>query len=121
MKKLILAALLTLTLCRPCRIQAIEPASMIEALPQAIALANLWSPHIQSALRAGGSGFVMIGQSCWHIIYLPYGLGECILGGPFGYFWQGVNHTVTGFLAPADLVYQCIMLPVRFFSLGAVN
>lgn len=121
MKKLLMVVLISGCLLTPFRARAFDPSMMMSSLPQALALANLWSPHVIQGFRAGGIGFMRMGDSLLHIGYLPLGLGECTLGAPFGKFWQGCDHTVTGMLAPIDFVYQTVMLPIRFFSLGSVN
>lgn len=101
--------------------RAWDPATVSAAAPQAAQLASQWSPHAISALQSCGMGFAKVGESLLNIFRLPLGLIQGTLGYPFGYGSQGFDNCVRGFMAPFELVFHTLMLPVRILSLGAVR
>lgn len=101
--------------------KALDPATMTAAAPKAMELAAIWSPHTIRALQSGGVGLMQIGKSALSIFWLPVGVLQCTLGMPFGMFDDGVANCVRGGIAPFELTYQIILLPIRIFSLGTVQ
>ena len=105
----------------PVSLRGIDPATMTAAAPQALELMAIWSPHTINAMRSGGIGMWKIGESLVEIFYLPLGICQATLGMPFGMFDSGIENCIKGASSPFLLVYHTLMLPVRIFSLGAVN
>ena len=100
---------------------ALDPATMTAAAPKALELAAIWSPHTIKTLQSCGTGMMNIGKSAFSIFLLPVGILQCTLGLPFGMFSDGVDNCVKGGIAPFELTYQVILLPIRIFSLGTVH
>lgn len=119
MKKLIL----TIAFCGilTSSAQAFDPSLMMSSMPQALALMQTWSPHLIDGMRSIGRSGMSIGKAMSHLVCLPWGLIQCSLGAPFGYFKPGVDNVVLGVLSPFELTYQVVMFPVRIISLGAVQ
>ena len=113
---LLLAAFIILTPSA----KAIEPSSLITAAPHAVQLAKLWTPHLTRTLSSTGTGFYKMGAATLNIFRLPWGLLQCSLGAPFGYFDDGCSNVAQGVVAPFELILQTILLPVRIVSLGTV-
>lgn len=121
MKKYILAFFLLFFIAFIPAAKAIDPATATAAAPKALELASIWSPHAISALQSGGIGLMKIGESTLSILLLPAGILQCTLGAPFGMFDDGVQNCISGGIAPFELIYQVILLPIRILSLGTVR
>ena len=124
-KKLLLAAVLlwfaALIPGNAPECKGFDPTAFSSSAPQALALAALWSPHVANSLSSTGVGLYNIGKATVTILKLPWGLLQCTLGAPFGYFGEGAQNCLKGICAPFELVYQVILLPVRIISLGTVR
>jgi hypothetical protein len=101
--------------------KAVDPATVAAAAPKALELAVIWSPYAASTLQSCGVGLWKIGESTFQLLYLPWGLVQCTLGAPFGFFSDGISSLFDGIKAPFILGYQLILFPVRLLSLGAVK
>lgn len=101
-------------------LKAIEPSTLITFAPQAMQLAQTWSPHLARVMSSTGTGLLKIGTATFNIFKLPWGLLQSTLGAPFGYFGNGLQNMGEGLLAPCELVLQVILLPVRIISLGTI-
>ena len=98
-----------------------DPTAFSSSAPQALALAAMWSPHVANSLSSTGVGLYNIGKATVSILKLPWGLLQCTLGAPFGYFDSGVKNCWDGMVAPFELVLEVVLLPVRIISLGTVK
>ncbi len=108
-------------LLAPGFLHAVDPATMTAAAPQALELMAIWSPHTINAMRSGGIGLWQMGESLASVFKLPLGVCQSTLGMPFGMFDSGIENCIQGASAPFLFIYHTLMLPVRIFSLGAVN
>ena len=100
--------------------RAVEPSTLITAAPHAVQLAKLWTPHLTRTLSSTGTGLYKMGEATLNIFRLPWGLLQCSLGAPFGFFGDGCSNVSRGIVAPFELVLQTILLPVRLVSLGTI-
>lgn len=120
--KVVLAILLLgVAALMPRPVRAVDVMTLSSTAPQALDLAQMWSPHAISAMQSGGMGLVQVGASAMNILKLPLGLVQCTLGYPFGYGETGLENCVSGMAAPFELLYNTMMLPVRLLSLGTVR
>ena len=108
-------------LLAPGVLRAVDPATMTAAAPQALELMAIWSPHAINAMRSGGVGLWHMGESLVNIFKLPLGICQSTLGMPLGMFDSGIENCIQGASAPFLFIYHTLMLPIRIFSLGAVN
>ena len=120
-KRLIPAAMLAALFLLAAPASAVDPATMTAAAPKALELASIWSPHTISALQSGGIGMMKMGEAAASIFLLPLGLAQCTLGAPLGMFDDGAVNCIKGGMAPFELVYQAVLLPIRFLSLGTIR
>lgn len=103
------------------QVAALDPVTIATLAPEASNLAAQWAPYAFSGLGSTAAGLVEIGKATVNIFRLPLGLLQCTLGGPFGMFGAGVSNLAMGGLAPVQLIYHTLMLPLRMISLGAVR
>ena len=121
MKKFFPLLLLFLLTFGSAEVRAIDAATMASSAPKALELAAIWSPHTITALQSGGIGMMKMGEAAATIFLLPLGLAQCTAGAPFGMFDDGAENCIRGGMAPFELVYQAVLLPIRLISLGAVQ
>lgn len=118
MKKLLLLILLVLGFFasfQP-KAEAIDPVTLSLLAPYAMPVAEAAAQYAIKGMLNAVPGFVEIGKDMLSIFLLPLGVIETTLGAPFGFFYSGANHLISGFEAPFLLVFDTLILPVRFFG-----
>ena len=61
-------------------------------------------------------GWVQAGKQLLNILRIPLGMGQLLLGIPFGLLGHAIHNLVIGFMAPFMFMKEIIMLPVLFFG-----
>lgn len=96
--------------------KAMEPVSIS-------ILAAMAMPYAIQAAKYTGQGLIRTGP-CWlnqglellNILRLPLGLLEVTIGAPFGFFWNGLENTWKGAIAPFMFLKEFFSLPLYFFG-----
>ena len=111
-KKAIFFILLLPALLVPVRARAMDPVTMAVFAPLALKAASIATPYVMRGMQSGAVHMVKIGYDMVGIFRLPLGLGQTLLGWPFGYFKTGIQNTTLGFVAPFKLTWDVVLLPV---------
>ncbi len=94
--------------------KAIDPVTIAILAPVAIKAAQVAAPYVIRGLKSGAMGLLEMGKNVLEILLLPLGIIETTLLWPFGMLGTGVQHIAKGFIAPFKLVWNTILLPIRF-------
>ena len=111
-KRAMLILLLTAAVMLPVRVRAMDPVTMAVFAPLALKAASIAMPYVMRGMQSGAVHSVKIGYDMVAIFRLPLGLGQTLLGWPFGYFEKGIKNTVVGAVAPFKLTWDIVLLPV---------
>ena len=111
-KRAILILLLAAALLLPVRARAMDPVTMAVFAPLALKAASIAMPYVMRGMQSGAVHSVKIGYDMVAIFRLPLGVGQTLLGWPFGYFEKGIKNTVVGAVAPFKLTWDIVLLPV---------
>ena len=112
MKKSLLILIVTVACFVPGRVRAVDPVSMAVFAPLALKAASIATPYVMRGMQSGAVHMVKIGYDIVGVFRLPLGVGQVVLGWPFGYFGSGVKNTTLGAVAPFKLVWDVLLLPV---------
>ncbi len=115
-RRIWLAGLLLISLLAPAKARAMDPVTIALVAPAAIRLAEATHPYVMTGIAGGAQGLAKIGISAFKILYLPWGIGECTVGLPLGGLSPGIGHIAEGAAAPFELLFHCLLLPVRFLG-----
>ena len=107
-----LILLLTAALLLPVRVRAMDPVTMAVFAPLALKAASIAMPYVMRGMQSGAVHAVKIGYDMVAIFRLPLGLGQTLLGWPFGYFEKGIKNTAVGAVAPFKMTWDIVLLPV---------
>ena len=111
-KKAFFFILLTMALLAPVRVRAMDPVTMAVFAPLALKAASIATPYVMRGMQSGAVHMVKIGYDMVAISRLPLGLGQTLLGWPFGYFKTGIQNTALGAVAPFKMTWDIVLLPV---------
>ena len=111
-KRAMLILLLAAALLLPVRARAMDPVTMAVFAPLALKAASIAMPYVMRGMQSGAVHSVKIGYDMVAIFRLPLGVGQTLLGWPFGYFEKGIKNTVVGAVAPFKLTWDIVLLPV---------
>ncbi|MBQ7208021.1 MAG: hypothetical protein IJS01_09520 [Lentisphaeria bacterium] len=111
-KKAILILLLAAAVLLPVRVRAMDPVTMAVFAPLALKAASIAMPYVMRGMQSGAVHMVKIGYDMVAIFRLPLGLGQTLLGWPFGYFEKGIKNTTIGAVAPLKMTWDIVLLPV---------
>jgi len=121
MRHIIIIALIV-TICSGAlfapRARAIDPVTIAILAPIAIKGAQIAAPYVIRGLISGGKGMLEMGKDVLNVLRLPWGILQSTLLAPFGGFSSGVNNIVKGGIAPFQLIWDTILLPIRFCGVG---
>ena len=98
--------------------QAMDPVTIAILAPVALQAAEQARPVIMQGLANGVQGLTKMGLAAFKILYIPLGVVECTVGLPLGGLSPGVANLCEGGMAPFELIFHTIMLPVRCFAPG---
>ncbi|HRU00525.1 MAG TPA: hypothetical protein P5239_02355, partial [Victivallales bacterium] len=96
--------------------EAIDPVTISLLAPYAMPVAEAAAQYAIKGMLNAAPGFIEIGKDIFSIFLLPLGVIEATLGAPFGFFYSGANHLISGIEAPFLLVFDTLILPIRFFG-----
>lgn len=99
-------------------IRAVDPVTMAIFAPIALKAASIATPYVVRGVQSGAVHMVKIGYDIVGIFRLPLGIGQTVLGWPFGMFGDGVKNLTLGFVAPFKMAWDVILLPVAFLGLS---
>ena len=111
-KKGILTIFLMTVVLMPFRVRAVDPVTMAVFAPLALKAASIATPYVMRGMQSGAVHMVKIGYDVVGIFKLPLGVGQTLLGWPFGYFNAGIKNTVVGAISPFKLTWDILLLPV---------
>lgn len=96
--------------------QAMDPVTIAILAPIALKAAKVAAPYVLRGLMCGGKGLLEMGGDVIDILRLPLGVLQTTLLWPFGLFGTGVENIIQGGIAPFSLVWDSLILPIRFFG-----
>lgn len=111
MWKWILIVILAVSCVVPFKAKA-DPVTMVAFAPLALKAASIVAPYVMRGVQSGAVHMVKIGYDVVGIFRLPLGVGQTLLGWPFGYFSTGVKNVTLGAVAPFKLAWDTLLLPV---------
>ena len=103
----------------PVRISAVDPVTVTALAPIALNAASVATPLVIRCVQTTAVQMVNIGRDIVGIFRLPLGIGQTVLGWPFGYFGAGVKNMAAGAVAPLKLVKDAVLLPVSLVGISA--
>lgn len=119
MRKKILIALLIggfLLPFAPSRGYAMDPVTIAILAPVAIKAAEVMMPYVVQGLKNAGVQLIKVGLDLANTLKLPLGIVQSTIGAPIGFFSSGVQNMMEGLLAPVQLVWHVITLPIAIFG-----
>lgn len=97
-------------------LKAMDPVTIAILAPVAIKAAKVMMPYVLQALKNAGGQMIKIGLDLAGILKLPLGLVQSTVGAPIGMFSSGVKNIMDGLLAPVQLVWHTVTLPIALFG-----
>lgn len=116
-KKSLLILLLSCSFFAPVKVKA-DPVTMAVFAPLALKAASIAMPYVMRGVQSGAVHMVKIGYDVVGVFRLPLGIGQTLLGWPFGYFQTGIKNTTLGAVAPFKLVWDVLLLPVALAGIS---
>ena len=119
MRKNVIILLLISGFFLPCcqtEVRAMDPVTIAVLAPVAIKAAEIMMPYVLQGLKNAGAQMIKIGLDLAGILKLPLGIVQATLGAPIGMFSSGMSNIVDGVLAPLQLVWHTVTLPVAIFG-----
>ena len=96
--------------------EAMDPVTIAILAPAAMRMAEATHPYVMYGHGCAARGLAKAGMAGFRILYLPWGIVQCTLGLPLGGFGPGVGNIIEGGVAPFELVFRILMLPVNLFG-----
>lgn len=93
-----------------------DPVTIAILAPVAIKAAEVMLPYVLQGLKNAGVQFMKMGMDLVGILKLPLGVVQSTLGAPVGMFHSGVRNMVDGVVAPLQLVWHTLTLPIAIFG-----
>ena len=115
----VIAALLIggfLLTCGQSKLHAMDPVTIAILAPVAIKAAEVMMPYVIQGLKNAGTQLIKIGMDMAGILKLPLGIVQSTLGAPIGFLATGLKNIMDGLLAPLQLVWHVVTLPVAIFG-----
>ena len=98
---------------------AMDPVTIAILAPIAVKVAEVATPYVIRGLQCGGLHMVKMGTRLMDLFRLPLGLLQATVGIPFNLFSDGVRNSITGAVAPVNLLVDTLLLPLAFCGLTA--
>lgn len=96
--------------------EAMDPVTIAILAPIALKAAKIAAPYVLRGLACGGKGLLEMGGDVIDILRLPLGVVQSTLLWPFGLFGTGIDNMIHGGIAPFSLVWDTLVLPIKFFG-----
>ena len=96
--------------------EAMDPVTIAILAPIALKAAKIAAPYVLRGLACGGKGLLEMGGDVIDILRLPLGVVQPTLLWPFGLFGTGIDNMIQGGIAPFSLVWDTLVLPIKFFG-----
>ena len=100
--------------------KAFDPVTISILTPIALKAAQIAAPYLLRGLRNMGVATLKTIPDLFKILKLPFGLLMMTAGAPFGTFKRGVRYTVQGLIAPFELCFHVVMIPLSLFKVGLI-
>lgn len=117
MRKCVLTVIFMTALFLPFKAKA-DPVTLAVFAPLALKAASIAAPYVMRGVQSGAVHMVKIGYDVVGIFRLPLGVGQSLLGWPFGYFKTGVKNMTLGAIAPLKLTWDVLLLPVALVGIS---
>ena len=117
-KKIIIALLIGgfLLPLAPVKVHAMDPVTIAILAPVAIKAAEVMMPYVLQGLKNAGVQLIKVGLDLAGVLKLPLGVIQSTIGAPIGMFSAGVKNMMDGLLAPVQLVWHGVTLPIAIFG-----
>ncbi len=96
--------------------KAMDPATIGILAPMLMPYAASATQYSLDGATRTVPGFVGIGKGVLDIFRIPLGVGQVVLGSPFGFLGHGVENIAQGMIAPFGVAGEVFLLPVRFLG-----
>lgn len=100
------------------KLLAMDPVTIAILAPVAIKAAKVMMPYVIQGLKNGGVHLMKMGLDLAGILKLPLGLFQSTLGAPIGMFDSGLKNMFDGLMAPLQLVWHTVTLPLAIFGMA---
>lgn len=100
------------------KLHAMDPVTIAILAPVAIKAAEVMMPYVIQGLKNAGVHLMKMGLDLAGILKLPLGVLQSTLGAPIGMFGDGMKNMLDGVLAPLQLVWHAVTLPLAIFGLA---
>jgi hypothetical protein len=98
--------------------KAMDPVTIAILAPIALKAAEIARPYVTRGLINFGKGLLLCGKDLIGVCRLPLGFIQATIGIPFGGLSPGIKNIVLGSIAPFQLGFHTIMLPLNIFGVG---
>ena len=98
--------------------KAIDPVTIAILAPIALKAAQIAQPYVTRGLINLGKGMLICGKDLINVFRLPLGFIQATVGIPFGGLAPGIKNIVLGGIAPFQLGFHAMMLPLNIFGVG---
>ncbi|MFA6715373.1 MAG: hypothetical protein WCS27_08340 [Victivallaceae bacterium] len=98
--------------------KAIDPVTIAILAPLALEAAQIAQPYVTRGLINLGKGLLNCGKDLIGICRLPLGFIQTTIGIPFGGLAPGIKNLVKGGIAPFQLCFHVMMLPLNIIGVG---
>lgn len=115
--------ILLLTLCfwmpgEKSKVYAMDPVTIAILAPVAIKAAEVMMPYVLQGLKNAGTQLIKMGLDLAGVLKLPLGIIQSTFGAPIGMFSSGMANIVDGLVAPFQLIWHTLTLPIAIFGYG---
>lgn len=100
------------------KLLAMDPVTIAILAPVAIKAAKVMMPYVIQGLKNGGVHLMKMGLDLAGILKLPLGVFQSTLGAPIGMFDSGLKNIFDGLMAPLQLVWHTVTLPLAIFGMA---
>jgi hypothetical protein len=98
--------------------EAIDPVTIAILAPIALKAAQIAQPYVTRGLINLGKGMLICGKDLINVFRLPLGFIQATVGIPFGGLAPGIKNIVLGGIAPFQMGFHVMMLPLNIFGIG---
>lgn len=121
LRRPLLILLLTLCIWMPwgnSKVYAMDPVTIAILAPVAIKAAEVMMPYVIQGLKNAGAQLIKMGLDLAGILKLPLGIIQSTFGAPIGMLSPGLKNIVDGLVAPFQLIWHTVTLPIAIFGYG---
>jgi hypothetical protein len=95
-----------------------DPVTIAILAPVAIKAAEVMMPYVIQGLKNAGAQLIKMGLDLAGILKLPLGIIQSTFGAPIGMLSPGLKNIVDGLVAPFQLIWHTVTLPIAIFGYG---